>query len=55
MFVDVGRPARPVYDVLLRRGVIVQPFGNLPTGLRVTVGTERENQRFLERLSAVLR
>ncbi|KYF57819.1 histidinol-phosphate aminotransferase [Sorangium cellulosum] len=55
VFVDVGRPARPVYDALLRRGVIVRPFGNLPTGLRVTVGTERENQRFLESVSAVLR
>ncbi|KYF76288.1 histidinol-phosphate aminotransferase [Sorangium cellulosum] len=54
VLVDVKRPARAVYDALLRKGVIVRPFGNLPTSLRVTVGTERENQRFLESLSAVL-
>jgi histidinol-phosphate aminotransferase len=39
---------------LLRKGVIVRPFGNLPTSLRVTIGTERENQRFLDSLSEVL-
>jgi histidinol-phosphate aminotransferase len=51
---DVGRPARPVYDALLRRGVIVRPFGNLPTSLRITVGTSSENSRFLESLAEVL-
>ncbi|XYH97815.1 histidinol-phosphate transaminase [Sorangium sp. So ce1128] len=55
VFVDVGRPARAVYDALLRKGVIVRPFGNLPTSLRVTVGTERENHRFLEALADVLK
>ncbi len=54
VLVDVGRPARAVYDALLRKGVIVRPFGNLPTSLRVTLGTERENQRFLDSLSDVL-
>jgi histidinol-phosphate aminotransferase len=52
---DVGRPARAVYDALLRHGVIVRPFASLPTSLRVTVGLERENDRFLTALSAVLR
>jgi histidinol-phosphate aminotransferase len=51
---DVGRPARPVYDALLRRGVIVRPFANLPTSLRITVGTSAENSRFLESLAEVL-
>jgi histidinol-phosphate aminotransferase len=52
---DVGRPARAVYDALLRHGVIVRPFGSLPTSLRVTVGLPRENDRFLTALAAVLR
>jgi histidinol-phosphate aminotransferase len=52
--VDVKRPARAVYDALLRQGVIVRPFASLPTSLRVTVGTERENDRFLGALSEVL-
>jgi histidinol-phosphate aminotransferase len=54
VLVDVGRPARPVYDALLQKGVIVRPFPSLPTSLRVTLGTERENDRFLAALGEVL-
>jgi histidinol-phosphate aminotransferase len=54
VLVDVKRPARAVYDALLRKGVIVRPFASLPTSLRVTVGTARENDRFLSALSEVL-
>lgn len=54
--VDVGRPAAPVYEALLREGVIVRPVGNygLPEHLRVTVGTQVENQIFLDALDRVL-
>lgn len=51
---DVRRPARPVYDALLRKGVIVRPFGNLPTSLRVTVGTAIQNDRFLQAIGECL-
>jgi histidinol-phosphate aminotransferase len=54
VLVDVKRPARPVYDALLRHGVIVRPFANLPSSLRVTVGLPRENDRFLTALKQVL-
>jgi histidinol-phosphate aminotransferase len=54
VLVDLGRPARPVYDALLRRGVIVRPFGNLPTSVRVTFGLPEENDRFLGCLKEVL-
>jgi histidinol-phosphate aminotransferase len=54
VYVDVGRPARDVYDALLRRGVIVRPFATLPTKLRITLGTETENDRLLEALGEVL-
>jgi len=54
ILVDLARPARPVYDRLLERGVIVRPFGNLPTSLRVTCGLPRENERFLAALAEVL-
>jgi histidinol-phosphate aminotransferase len=54
VMVDLARPARPVYDALLRRGVIVRPFGNLPSCLRVTLGLPEENARFLHELGAVL-
>jgi histidinol-phosphate aminotransferase len=48
--------AGPVYQRLLRQGVIVRPVGayGLPEHLRVTVGTEAENTRFLQALAAAL-
>ncbi|HET9929874.1 MAG TPA: histidinol-phosphate transaminase [Polyangiaceae bacterium] len=55
VLVDVKRPARPVYEALLRKGVIVRPFASLPTHLRITVGTERENDRLLTALAEALR
>ncbi|HEY8946933.1 MAG TPA: histidinol-phosphate transaminase [Polyangiaceae bacterium] len=55
VLVDLGRAARPVYDALLRRGVIVRPFASLPTSLRITIGTATENDRLLEAMAAVLR
>jgi histidinol-phosphate aminotransferase len=53
--VDLGRPAAPVYEALLRRGVIVRPVANygLPNHLRVTVGTTEQNSIFLRALDAV--
>lgn len=56
LLVDVKRPCRPVFDALLRRGVIVRTgdvFG-LPTHLRVTIGTPTQNARFVDALEAVL-
>ncbi len=50
-----GDAAR-VNGKLLEQGVIVRPIGNygMPRHLRVTVGTEAENQRFLEALANAL-
>lgn len=54
--VDLGRPAEPVFQGLLREGVIVRPLAGygLADSLRVTVGTEAENRRFLDALGRVL-
>ena len=55
--IRVGK-AQDVYKRLLRRGVIVRPVGGgyeLPEHLRVTVGTEAENERFLAALAASLK
>ncbi|MES1935669.1 histidinol-phosphate transaminase [Salinisphaera hydrothermalis] len=53
---DTGREGRPVYEALLREGVIVRPLGGygLPSYLRVTVGGEADNDRFLAALDRVL-
>jgi histidinol-phosphate aminotransferase len=53
VFVELGRSARPVYEALLQKGVIVRPFASLPTSLRITVGTEAQNQRFLKAIGEV--
>ena len=54
--VGFGRDAAPIHQGLLERGVIVRPMKSyeLPQFLRVTVGTEAENTRFLASLKEVL-
>jgi len=54
--IDLGGPAGPVFDALLREGVIVRPVDNygMPQHLRVTVGVEAENRRFVAALTKVL-
>ena len=54
--VDLGRDAEPLYQGLLRAGVIVRPVGGyeMPNHLRVSIGLPGENQRFLEALAQVL-
>ena len=54
--VDCGRDAAPVYEALLREGVIVRPLagGGLPRHLRVTTGLPEENERLLKALGKVL-
>lgn len=56
VMVDVKRPAGPVFQGLLRRGVIVRGGHQLdfPTWLRVTVGSREQNATFLRALEAVL-
>lgn len=55
ILVDMGREALPVYDALLRRSLIVRPVGNygLPNHLRVTIGTEDQNNRLLAALQTI--
>lgn len=54
--IELGRAGLPVYDALLRQGVIVRPVANygMPDFLRVTIGSAAENERFLAALKAVL-
>ena len=53
---DLGREAAPVYQGLLREGVIVRPVANygMPNHLRITIGLPAENIRLLEALAKVL-
>lgn len=54
VLVDVGRPAFPIYEALVTRGVIVRAIPPLPRMLRITLGTREENERCLLGLRAVL-
>jgi len=56
LLVDVRRDGAVVADALLREGVIVRPLGGpaLATHIRVSIGTQRENERFLVALQRVL-
>jgi histidinol-phosphate aminotransferase len=53
--VDVGNAA-DIYQGLLKKGVIVRPVANygLPNHLRVSIGLENENARFLKALEQIL-
>lgn len=54
--IDFKRPAAPIYDALLREGVIVRPIGSygLPNHLRISIGLPEENDRFFTALLKVL-
>ncbi|WP_456414256.1 histidinol-phosphate transaminase [Thiolapillus sp.] len=54
--VHLGRSGAQVYQRLLEKGIIVRPVANydLPEHIRVTVGTQVENQRFIKALQEVL-
>lgn len=54
--VDLQTNGDKVFADLLKQGVIVRPVTNygLPKHLRVTIGLESDNQRFLEALKVVL-
>ncbi len=54
--VDVGRDAAPVYEALLREGVIVRPVANygMPRHLRITAGKPEHNDMIINSLQRVL-
>jgi histidinol-phosphate aminotransferase len=56
LFAEVGEDSRPLFEQLLREGVIVRPAGGFgaPGAIRVTVGTAEENELFGEALGRVL-
>jgi histidinol-phosphate aminotransferase len=56
LFAEVGDDSRPLFEALLREGVIVRPTGGFgaPGAIRVSVGTAEENAFFGEALGRVL-
>ena len=57
ILIDTGRESDLVTEELMKRGVIVRSakaYG-LPTSIRVTVGSENDNRRFIAAMKEVLR
>jgi histidinol-phosphate aminotransferase len=54
--VDMAQDAAPLYQALLREGVIVRPIGGygMPNFLRISIGLPEENARCLQALAKVL-
>jgi len=56
VLVNLGREAMPVFQELMKLGVIVRPMAGwgLPDAIRVSIGTAAENDLFLRALAEVL-
>ena len=56
ILVDVGRNSRGLSEALLKKGVIIRDmnFWGLKNFIRVTIGTQKENQKFIHVLKEVL-
>lgn len=55
--IDFKQPAAPIYEALLREGVIVRPIAGygMPNHLRISIGLPEENDRFFKALIKVLK
>ena len=56
VYADLGRPAQPVFEEILKLGVITRSGAALgkPTGLRVSIGTPEEIDIFIDALNKVM-
>jgi len=54
--VNVAQEGFALYEKLLQQGVIVRPVANyaMPEYLRITIGTQQQNERFIETLKQCL-
>ena len=57
VFVQLGRPAGPVYEALLRKGIITRPVpgSGWPQALRISAGLQSQNERLVKALAEVLK
>ncbi|MFH1824100.1 MAG: histidinol-phosphate transaminase [Candidatus Firestonebacteria bacterium] len=54
IFIDLKKDAKPVVEKLMEEGVIVRKIGT-GTTIRVTIGKEEQNKRFIEILKRIIR
>jgi histidinol-phosphate aminotransferase len=55
IFIDVGMDAKSLFQEMLRRGIIIRPgdIWNLPSFIRLTIGTREQNLRFIKVLKDI--
>ena len=53
---ELDRPAAPINEAMLKKGIILRPVPNygFPNALRMTIGRPHENERMLRALKEVL-
>jgi histidinol-phosphate aminotransferase len=56
VFVDFKRPAKPIYEALLQRGIITRPVPGygFPDALRISTGLLPQNERLVAALKEIL-
>jgi histidinol-phosphate aminotransferase len=56
VFAEFGRSAKPIYEQLLRQGIITRPLPSygFPNALRISVGLASQNERLVAALKQVL-
>ena len=56
VLIDCGKPSAPIYDRLLRQGVIVRPMAawGLPHAIRVSVASHQDMPRVVRALCDAL-
>ncbi len=56
VFADLGRPAGPVYEALLRKGIITRPVpgSGWPNALRISAGLHAQNERLVKAMKEIL-
>lgn len=56
VFADFKKPAKPIYEALLKKGVITRPVPGygFPNALRISVGLPEHNERLVQALKEIL-
>ncbi len=56
LYLDLGKESAPVAKALLQKGIIVKPWmeANYTNFLRVSIGTAKDNERFVQELKPLL-
>jgi histidinol-phosphate aminotransferase len=57
VFADLGRPATPIYEALLRKGIITRPVpgSGWPNALRISAGLQSQNERLVGAMREALK